>query len=165
MSSATPEPQPCGPIASATHCCEYHGIHSDDDVLARIAHLEALLDTARDAAVQATARGAQIERDRDEQLRMASEAVTALGGQCNDQRVKLDGARQLFERLRHAAVPVELSHRIDQWLASAMPSDYERVCNHLIRQLVIAAVGWSSGDGTLEDLQQAAHQLRAAGEL
>lgn len=159
-------PQPCGPFASVTHCCEYHRMHSDDDVLARIAQLEVLLETARDAAVQATARGAQIERDRDEQLRMASEAVTALGGQCNDQRIKLDGARQLFERLRGHPVPVDRSRRIDHWLAQAAPSDYERVCDVLIRQLIVAAVGWAAGDGsTLEDLQDAAHQLRAAGEL
>lgn len=25
--------KPCGQIASCTHCCEYHGIHSDDDLV------------------------------------------------------------------------------------------------------------------------------------
>jgi chromosome segregation ATPase len=40
------EPVPCGATASATHCCEYHALHSDDDLTAanaRIAELEALL--------------------------------------------------------------------------------------------------------------------------
>jgi hypothetical protein len=32
--------RPCGPIASATHCCEYHAIHSDDDVAAALTLIE-----------------------------------------------------------------------------------------------------------------------------
>jgi hypothetical protein len=40
MTNAGPEPQPCGTIASATWCCEYHAIHSDDE----FSELEALLD-------------------------------------------------------------------------------------------------------------------------
>lgn len=135
---APAEPQPCGRIASATHCCEYHGIHSDDDFAAA--------------------------------------------------RIKLDGARQILERLRHCAVPVELSRRIEHWLASATPSKEERLQHHLTQVLVAAAVQWSAHEGRvaavdteaataaphpfdqplrtplLEAFLDAAHQLRAAGE-
>jgi hypothetical protein len=85
-------------------------------------------------------------------------------GTITDQRIKLDSARQIFTRLRGHAVPVELSRRIDHWMACAAPSEYERVCDVLIRNLIVAAVGWAAGDGTLEDLQAAAHELRAAGD-
>jgi hypothetical protein len=94
-----------------------------------------------------------------------TELGVQLTKELNDARIKLDSARQIFTRLRGHAVPVELSHRIDHWLLHAVPSEYERVCDVLIRNLVVAAVGWSAGDGSLEDLQDAAHQLRAAGEL
>lgn len=123
------EPQPCGRIASATHCCEYHGIHSDDDFAAA--------------------------------------------------RIKLDGARQILERLRHCAVPVELSRRIEHWLASATPSKEERLQHHLTNALVAAAVAWSAHDSKVERIDpehelmvspmleavlERAHELRLAGE-
>lgn len=46
--AVTPEPptegelKPCGRIASATHCCEYHAVHSDDDFVALQADLRSL---------------------------------------------------------------------------------------------------------------------------
>lgn len=179
------EPQPCGPFASATHCCEYHGIHSDDELTARIAQLEVQLEAARDAATVAVHRGAELEGEvaaRDAQVLEDGRAII-------DQRIKLDSARQILERLRGYAVPVELSRRIDHWLSSATTSQQERLLNHLVTTLVMAAVQWSAHEGRvaavdtdaatappypfdqplrtplLEALLDAAHQLRAAGEL
>ena len=38
------EPVPCGSIASVTHCCEYHAIHSDDDFDAALKLLAECID-------------------------------------------------------------------------------------------------------------------------
>lgn len=148
------EPQPCGPIASATHCCEYHGIHSEDAAAARIAELEQ----------QVLARDAQVLED---------------GRTIVDQRIKLDSARQILERMQHQRVQMDLSRRIDHWLASTTTSKEERLLHHLTATLAKAAVAWSAHEAKveridpgselvmtpfLEALLERAHELRLAGE-
>ncbi len=43
--NSAPEPVPCS-IEHTTHCCEYHGIHSGDDLDAAIALLREAADSA-----------------------------------------------------------------------------------------------------------------------
>lgn len=81
-----------------------------------------------------------------------------------DQRVKLDGARQIIEGLRGHAMPLLYARRVDHWLASATPSAEERLRHHLTDQLARAAIAWSNGEVPLLELQEAAHVLRAASE-
>lgn len=95
MASTPPdaEPKPCGPIASATWCCQYHGEHSDDEVERDIASARAQAINSVEAL-----RGVKNERDKAEHEVERLKALLAehvhenlaLHQECEQLRLKLE---------------------------------------------------------------------------
>jgi hypothetical protein len=93
------EPKPCGTIATATWCCQYHGEHSDDEV-------ERDLASAREQALNSVTALRDVKNERDKAEREVEHLQKVLAEHVNENLAlhrENEQLRQKLERIERGA--------------------------------------------------------------